>query len=333
MNDPFTFGAFPFGLAGGPDGLAAGPPDDLGQIRRLLRILYGDGQPLAARAYVGWSGTDTTATALAQVADLADTGLCWDLVLAYRDAAADIRGWADFAARVVTEYGTQVASIQVTGEANLTGIPDAGDGAYPGAVAALVHGVCAAAAAKQQGGLPVAVGFAVVPEPDPAAGSFWPAVAALGGSAFAASVDFAGLDMYPDVFGGRIELGQLDSAVDSIVRTFRHQALPIAGLGAATPIRICENGWPTGPGRSEERQAEVLDTVLRAVHARRHELNITHWELFTLRDADSNQDSPFHRFGIVRDDYTPKPAFERLRQTIAELRRATAAAPPVRKGL
>jgi hypothetical protein len=73
--------------------------------------------------------------------------------------------------------------------------------------------------------------------------------------------------------------------------------------------------------------------VLRAVHARRHELNITHWELFTLRDADSNQDSPFHRFGIVRDDYTPKPAFERLRQTIAELRRATAAAPPVRKGL
>jgi hypothetical protein len=26
--------------------------------------------------------------------------------------------------------------------------------------------------------------------------------------------------------------------------------------------------------------------MLRAVHARRHELNITHWELFTLRDAD-----------------------------------------------
>ena len=73
--------------------------------------------------------------------------------------------------------------------------------------------------------------------------------------------------------------------------------------------------------------------MLRAVHARRHELDITHWELFTLRDADSNQDSPFHQFGIVRDDYTPKPAFERLRQTIAELRRATAAAPPVRKGL
>jgi hypothetical protein len=58
--------------------------------------------------------------------------------------------------------------------------------------------------------------------------------------------------------------------------------------------------------------------VLRAVHARRHELNVTHWELFALRDADSARANPFHRFGIVRDDYSPKPAFERLRQTFAE---------------
>jgi hypothetical protein len=49
----------------------------------------------------------------------------------------------------------------------------------------------------------------------------------------------------------------------------------------------------------------VLDTVLRAVHARRRELNVTHWELFALRD-----------------DYCPKPAFEQLRQTLADLRRA-----------
>ena len=61
--------------------------------------------------------------------------------------------------------------------------------------------------------------------------------------------------------------------------------------------------------------------MLRAVHARRHELNVTHWELFALRDADSTRANPFHQFGIVRDDYSPKPAFERLRQTFAELRR------------
>jgi hypothetical protein len=39
--------------------------------------------------------------------------------------------------------------------------------------------------------------------------------------------------------------------------------------------------------------------VLRAVHARRHELNVTHWELFALRNADSTRADPFHQFGIV----------------------------------
>jgi hypothetical protein len=320
MSPPLTFGVFPFGLAGGPDGLAAGPPDDFRQIRRLLRILQGDGPPVLARAYVGWSGADTTASALARVAELVATGLRWDLVLAYRDPQADIRGWTEFVTQVVTGYGARLAALQVTGEANLTGIPAAGDGAYRGAAEALVHGVFAAATAKREDGLPVAIGFAVVPEPDPAAGSFWPAVATLGGSAFAASIDYAGVDMYPDVFGGRVELDSLDAAVGSILRNLRHQALPIAGIGAATPIRICENGWPTGPGRPEDQQADVLGTVLRAVHARRDELNITHWELFALRDADTSRDDPFHQFGVVRDDYTAKPAFERLRQTMAELR-------------
>ncbi|MDN5797537.1 MAG: hypothetical protein L0H79_17560, partial [Intrasporangium sp.] len=57
----------------------------------------------------------------------------------------------------------------------------------------------------------------------------------------------------------------------------------------------------------------------RSVHRHRRELNLTHWELFTLRDADSSRDDPFHRFGVLRDDYTPKPAFDRLRRTITEL--------------
>jgi hypothetical protein len=46
------------------------------------------------------------------------------------------------------------------------------------------------------------------------------------------------------------------------------------------------------------------------------------WELFALGDAAGSRDGPFHRFGVVRDDYTPEPAFERLRRTIAELRSA-----------
>ena len=90
------------------------------------------------------------------------------------------------------------------------------------------------------------------------------------------------------------------------------------------PIRICENGWPTGPGRPEQTQADVLETILRTVHALRAELNVTHWELFTLRDADSSRDGLFYNFGVLRDDYSPKPAFARLRALIAELGRPTA---------
>jgi hypothetical protein len=320
MSGAFTFGVFPFGVAGGPDGLAVGPPDDFGQIRRLLRILQGDGPELLPRAYVGWSGPGSTQTALSQITDLVSTGLRWDLVLAYRDRQAAITKWTEFVSQVVAGFAPDLAAVQVTGEANLTGIPDAGDGAYPKAAEALVHGLFAAAAAKQQHAPDVPVGFAVVPEPDPAAGAFWDAVAALGGAQLAACVDYVGIDMYPDVFGGRIGQQDLDRVTGEILLTLRRHALPLAGIPDSTPIRVCENGWPTGAGRPEHRQAEVLDTVLRAVHARRRELNITHWELFALRDADSSRANPFCQFGIVRDDYSPKPAFGRLCRTLTELR-------------
>ncbi len=92
-----------------------------------------------------------------------------------------------------------------------------------------------------------------------------------------------------------------------MLRSYRERALPIAGIDGSVPIRICESGWPTGPGRPEERQAQVLETIIRAVEDLRTELNVTHWELFTLRDADSVKDDLYHRFGIMRDDYTSSP--------------------------
>lgn len=66
----------------------------------------------------------------------------------------------------------------------------------------------------------------------------------------------------------------------------------------------------------------MLEATLHAVHELRAELNVTHWELFTLRDANSSKEDMFYRFGVLRDDYSPKPAFGVLRDLIAELRRA-----------
>jgi hypothetical protein len=319
MTAPLVFGVFPLGMAGGPDGLAVGPPDDFEAIGRAVSELQGDGHVLLPRMYVVWSGPGSTATVSGQVAQLAGIGVPLDLVLCYRDPAGDVAAWASFVSQVVARHGRELAAVQVTGEPNLTWAGAAADGAFPGALDALVQGVLAGAAAKRAAGATAAIGFAVVPDIDPAASGFWTGVRDSGGAEFAAAVDYAGIDIYPDVFGPRISPDQLPAAVERLLRDFRERDLATAGIAPSVPIRVCENGWPTGPDRPEEQQAIVLERIVRTVHALRADLNVTHWELFTLRDADSSKDDLFHRFGILRDDYSAKPAFHALRRLISEL--------------
>lgn len=322
MTVPLEFGAFPLGIAGAPGRVATGRRDDREAIASALGELAGDGPPLMPRMYVNWLGRWWNKVALAQVKRVAEAaGPAHDLVLCYRDSSGNVEAWARFVARVIRDYGRQLAAVQVTGEANLTAIPDAADGAFPRAAEALVRGVLSAAQAKRAASATAAIGFAAAVEATPDGNGFWSAVRDMGGTDFADAVDYAGIDMYPDVFGPRIELGRLPAVVTWILRTFREQTLQVAGIPPSTPVRICENGWPTGPGRSESTQALVLESTLRTVHDLRAELNVTHWELFTLRDAHSSKDSLFHRFGVLRDDYSAKPAFGVLRELIAELRR------------
>jgi len=40
---------------------------------------------------------------------------------------------------------------------------------------------------------------------------------------------------------------------------------------------------------------------------------------FGLWEADSAKDHIFHQFGIMRDDYTPKPAFDSFQKLMQEL--------------
>jgi hypothetical protein len=316
---PLVFGVFPLGLAGSPDGLARGRPDDFARIAEAAAELRGDGPAVLPRMYVSYDGPAGLDRALAgarRVGGSADPA--WDLALCYRDPAGNVDGWAGFVGEVVARHGRELAAVQVTGEANLAGFPAAADGAYPRAVEALVRGVAAAAETKRETGATAAIGFAAAFDPDPEA-EFWAELGRLGGAGLVGGLDYAGLDMYPDVFGPRIPPADLGRAVEWVLRLFRERSLPAAGIPASVPIRICECGWPTGPDRSESDQAVALETIIRTVSRLRGELNITHWELFTLRDADSSKDDIFHRFGILRDDYSRKPAFEVLRRLIAEL--------------
>ena len=132
-----------------------------------------------------------------------------------------------------------------------------------------------------------------------------------------------GFDFFPDVFR-RIPPEELQRAVEGVVRGFREVSLAAGGIPASVPIRVTENGWATAPSRPLERQCEVIETVVRSIHQLRAALNITHYEFFALRDAKEGNPEELCQFGLLRTDYTAKPAFETYRRLIAELSRPEA---------
>jgi hypothetical protein len=136
-------------------------------------------------------------------------------------------------------------------------------------------------------------------------------------SSFLNALDYVGLNMYIDV--GEPLVGEVEEAVEASLSHFRNVILRAAGIPANIPLHICENGWPTGPNRFYTRQADILEGIVRKVYKLRNELNITHFGLFSLRDADTANPEIRRQFGIMRDDYTPKPAFEVYRRLIQEL--------------
>lgn len=312
------FGIYPFGVAGTDTGVAVGPPDDYEEIGKACTALQGSAASLVPRTYVLYTGSDSTTGILAQVEQYVSSGLKWDIVLCFRDAGMELDGWLALIRTIVRRYGLDLEALHVTAEANLALPAGQGDGNQPNVRQALVQGVIAAKGEAHASNAGMSIGFDAVPAFDPR-DVFWDSLKTLGGQAFANALDYVGLNFYPDVFGGRIAPEHLRMAVETVLRSFRTVDLPAAGIPASVPIRITENGWPTGPDRSYERQADVLETVIRTIYDLREDLHITHYELFGLRDANSSNDNLFYQFGIVRDDYTPKPAFYTYQKLIEEL--------------
>jgi hypothetical protein len=81
---------------------------------------------------------------------------------------------------------------------------------------------------------------------------------------------------------------------------------------------MTETGYPTGPGRTTAMQVTVMRAVVTAVYRARRAYNITGFRWFDLRDADSSASSFESQYGLMLDDYSPKPAFGVYRQLVAE---------------
>jgi hypothetical protein len=252
-------------------------------------------------------------------------GLEVELQVRYHPRPADdgnIDKWLAFVRKVVRAFGPnrRVTGLQITNEVNLTVSPNTSDGAYKRAVRALVSGVIAAKRESRRRGYRwQRIGFNYAWRfGDENDARFWDAVGRLGGAKLRRATDWVGIDLYPGTYVPA--LAQMVHPGDAFLEALaqmRECYMPKAGFGRATPMRIEEIGFPTGPSRSEALQARVVRDFVRTAVAYRGTYGISDFRFFALRDNNSAGPSFQSYFGLLRDDYTRKPAFAVYRRLVA----------------
>ncbi len=311
-----TFGIYP-GSGVGVDpgsGIILGKPGEFSQIVAALDSLCPPERPFLVRGYLHYTGAGgrnhLTPSRLEQYVK---QGRKIDLALCYRPAKADLMDWADFIRAILREYGPYLAKIQITEEPNNPHTATGGDGSSPNVIQAIFTGVLAAKEEISRLGYAIQVGFNATPSFDPE-DIFWNQIGRSSSPDFVAALDYVGLDFYPDVFRPLPPGLSLSDAVTAVLTHFRMKNLANGKIPATVPIHITENGWPTSATRTPERQAVVVEEVIRTIAGAAPIINITHYEFFNLRDADSAD--PGFQFGLMRDNYSPKPAFSIYRKLI-----------------
>jgi hypothetical protein len=318
---PLRFGITP-GVQTGQYVTGAVPPRTPEEPAKQLAGLAGlrpDGGPFVLRLHrFFWSGGEEEIRRVLALSDLyTRAGYLVELQLRYHpneQQEGDIRAWTEHVREVVRRFGVnpRVVAIQVTNEVNITFSPDSSDGAYDGARDALIQGVIAAKdEVRRRGFRQLEIGFNWAYRSEPSAeNAFWTYLRDNGGPAFVGALDWVGVDAYPGtVFPpAHTEGGERDGMVNAF-SSFRCYSA-IAGIPESIPIHVEENGWPTEPpGRSYEQQAEVAETLVRAVHDFRGTFNITDYRWFNLRDGDTTSANFQTQYGLMTDEYDPKPAY------------------------
>lgn len=283
------------------------PPEDVAKTLAALRQLQGTAREFYVRAYRHF-GERSRTTAGAVAAPLrpdvyTGQGRKIDLVTCYQSPVPAPEGFASFvrqAVRDVASWGG--GKVQVGEELNM---PTPLDGGSPGCFEAIGAGVAAALDERDRLDVPVLIGVNSAGMPD---AGFWNRLTCAIGARNTRRLDYVGLDAFPDVFQP-IPHEKLAAAVSFLVRRFRAVTTE-AGVPDNTPIHVTETGWPTGDGRAESTQARVLAAVADAVMG--SDAGVEAYEWFGLRDGLSTG-AWTARFGVLRDDYSPKRAFAAIR--------------------
>jgi hypothetical protein len=319
MEKRFTFGIYPGGIAGTDSAaeLTAGKPDNPGEINRALDILQPSGSEFWIRCYTAYYGNGVSKNNNPDnPLQYARHGRKLDMVIGYHSMLGDIDLFTKFVRQQVRHYGDALAKVQIAEEPNLHGVPVI-DGDIPNVREALIRGVVAAKEEARLLNLNILTGFNAVPNFNPD-DDFWKEMRAKATCTFNNSLDYVGLDFFPDVFRPA-PFENIEGGIKALLGHFRNVNLKEAGISSTVPVHITENGWPTSDERPEEKQSMVIEKVIRTVYDERENSNIGGYELFSLRDSDSKNPDIFCRFGIMRDDYSPKPAFNTFKSLITEL--------------
>jgi hypothetical protein len=236
----------------------------------------------------------------------------------------DIAGFEQFVRTAVRRLGRRrgVAGFSITNEANFPASPNTSDGAYEGVVDALVRGVIVARREVRRLGRPrLDVGFNVMWRWDPDADRhFWEDIGAhRDAAAFRKAVSNVGVQVYPGLIWPpmRIPGRTAGDEIAEALTLVRDCYMPKAKLGRRVQLWVSENGYATNLGRSEATQKADLESTIEAVALWAGSLGITDYRWFNLRDNNSDGSDFFSAVGLLRDDYTRKPAFGAYRRGIA----------------
>lgn len=310
---------------------AAAKPEDVPKTMAALEKLRPPGGPFVVRLNrFFWADGEAAFTQfLAEARRYSDAGYQVELQVRYRPSSeqeGDIDAWTRHVREVVDRFGEipGVVALQITNEVNFDFSADSSDGAYEGGKDALIQGVMAAKdEARKNGFGRLEVGFNWAYRYDPAhEQAFWDYLRDKGGKDFVAALDWVGLDTYPGTVFPPAEQS-VDDYRDGMVNSmsaFRCY-LRAAGIPDTVPIHIEENGWPTFGMRREDMQEKVAAVMIRAASDFRGTYNVSDYRWFNLRDANSSDPAIAQHFGLLRDDYTEKPAFATVARLYAELGR------------
>lgn len=324
------FGINPAGEAGALGPMVEPVPDVAGKTLAALRELRPPGAPFVVRLNrFFWSlGTKGVRTFERLARRYTRAGFLVELQLRYHPNAGqegDIGRWAGFVRRVVHRFGRnpKVVAVQVTNEVNFLPLaPDASDAGFDGAREALVRGVVAAKReARRRGYEQLTVGFNWAYRNLPGVEEdFWREISQLGGPRFVKSLDWVGLDAYPGTIFPPVEPlpGDFADGMVNAMSTMRC-LMGLAGIPDRVPIHIEENGYPTGPARSESEQVRALNEMVGAVNDFRGTYGVTDYRWFDLRDHRTSSLNFQHHYGLLEDDYTQKPGFAVYRDLVALL--------------